>query len=101
TTIYRRYSSKEELVADAIESLRQEVMLPDTGRLWSDIDALIKSAMQITLNPLGRQSATMIINLAANNLQFAQIYWIKYLQPRRQAFAVVLDRAKERAEIQS
>jgi len=100
-TIYRRYSSKEELVADAIESLRQEVMLPDTGRLWSDIDALIKSAMQITLNPLGRQSATMIINLAANNLQFAQLYWTKYLQPRRQAFAVVLDRAKERGEIQA
>lgn len=101
TTIYRRYSSKEELVADAIESLRQEVMLPDTGTLWSDIDALIKSAMQITLNPLGRQSATMIINLAANNLQFAQIYWTKYLQPRRQAFAVVLDRAKTRGEIQA
>jgi AcrR family transcriptional regulator len=30
TTIYRRYTSKEELVADAIESIREEIVLPDT-----------------------------------------------------------------------
>jgi AcrR family transcriptional regulator len=28
TTIYRRYDSKEELVAEAIESLREEVDYP-------------------------------------------------------------------------
>jgi AcrR family transcriptional regulator len=39
TTIYRRYVSKEELVADAIESVREEVVIPDTGNLQDDIDA--------------------------------------------------------------
>jgi len=37
TTIYRRYASKEE-VADAIESLREEVHIPDTGtsqEIWT------------------------------------------------------------------
>ncbi|WP_254721945.1 TetR/AcrR family transcriptional regulator [Kovacikia minuta] len=53
TTIYRRYSSKAELVADAIESIREEVLLPDTGSLWGDMDALIQNAAQISLNPLG------------------------------------------------
>ncbi|MBD2410354.1 TetR family transcriptional regulator [Nostoc calcicola FACHB-389] len=101
TTIYRRYSSKEELIADAIESLRQEVVIPDTGSFWDDIDSLIESAAQLTLNPLGKQTVAMIVNSALTNPQFAQMYWTKYLQPRRQGFAIVLKRAKERGELQA
>jgi AcrR family transcriptional regulator len=99
TTIYRRYASKAELVADAIESIREEVVIPDTGNLQSDIDALIQNAAQITLNPLGRQTIAMIISSASSNAQFAQIYWTKYLQPRRKTFAIVVERAKVRNEI--
>lgn len=101
TTIYRRYNGKEELVADAIESVRQDLVIPDTGKLWSDLDKLIENAAQITLSPLGRQTIAMIISSAASNSQFAQIYWTKYLQPRREAFAVVVERAKIRNEIQT
>lgn len=100
TTIYRRYTCKEELVADAIESVREEVLIPNTGNLWGDIDALIENSAQITLSPLGRQTVAMIISSASSNPQFAQIYWTKYLQPRRQAFAIVLERAKARDEVQ-
>ncbi|MBD1848297.1 TetR/AcrR family transcriptional regulator [Cyanobacteria bacterium FACHB-63] len=99
TTIYRRYSSKAELVADAIESIREEIVIPDTGSLWGDITALIQNAAQISLNPLGRQTVAMIISSASSNAEFAQIYWTKYLQPRREAFAVVLERAKARQEV--
>ena len=99
TTIYRRYSSKDELVADAIESIREEVLIPDTGNLWSDIDVLIENAAQITLTPLGRQTVAMIIGSASSNPGFAQIYWEKYLQPRRKSFAVIIERAKTRNEI--
>jgi AcrR family transcriptional regulator len=99
TTIYRRYASKEELVADAIESVREEVVIPDTGNLQGDIDALSQNAAKITLNPLGRQTVAMIISSAASNSQFAQIYWTKYLQPRRKTFAIVIDRAKARTEV--
>ncbi|MCC5637578.1 TetR/AcrR family transcriptional regulator [Nostoc sp. CHAB 5844] len=100
-TIYRRYSGKEELVADAIESVRQDVVIPNTGNLWVDLDELIQNAAQITLTALGRKTVAMIISSASSNSQFAQIYWTKYLQPRRQAFAVVLERAKARNEIQA
>lgn len=99
TTIYRRYSSKAELVADAIEHIREEVEIPDTGSLWGDLEALIQNSAQISLNSLGRQTVAMIISSAASNAEFAQIYWTKYLQPRRQAFAIVLERAKARKEV--
>lgn len=99
TTIYRRYTNKEELVADAIENIKEEIVSPDTGTLWGDLEALIQSAAQITLNPLGRQIVAMIISNKSNNPQFAQIYWTKYLQPRRESFATVIERAKARKEI--
>jgi AcrR family transcriptional regulator len=101
TTIYRHYNSKEELVADAIESIRQDVVIPNTGNLWSDLDELIENAAQITFTPLGRQTVAMIISSASSNSQFAQIYWTKYLLPRREAFAIVIERAKTRKEIQT
>jgi len=99
TTIYRRYSGKAELIADAIESMREEVLIPDTGNLTSDIDRLIENAAQISLNPLGRQTVSMIISSASSNSEFAQIYWQKYLQPRREAFDIVIERAKSRNEV--
>lgn len=101
STIYRRYKGKEELVADAIESIRQEVLIPDTGSFIGDIDELVDNAAQITFNPPGKQAAIMIINSAANSDRFAQIYKQKYLEPRRKAFAVVVKRAKARKEIKA
>jgi AcrR family transcriptional regulator len=99
TTIYRRYRGKAELVAAAIESLRQDVEIPDTGSLWGDLAVLIENAAQISLTPLGRQTVAMIISSAASNTEFAQIYWTQYMQPRREAFAAVIDRAKQRQEV--
>ncbi|HAA28624.1 MAG TPA: TetR family transcriptional regulator, partial [Cyanobacteria bacterium UBA8553] len=37
----------------------------------------------------------------SSNSQFAQVYWTKYLQPRREAFAIVIERAKARNEIKA
>jgi AcrR family transcriptional regulator len=99
TTIYRRYASKSELVADAIESLRDEIVIPDTGQLHSDMEAIVQQAADMTLSPLGRQTIAMIISSATTNQEFAQLYWTKYLQPRRQTFALVIDRAKARQEV--
>ena len=40
----------------------------------------------------------MIIGSASSNPGVAQIYWEKYLHPRRQSFAVIIERAKTRNE---
>jgi hypothetical protein len=37
---------------------------------------------------------------ASSHPKFAQIYWKKYLLPRQQSFAIVLENAKMRGEIQ-
>ncbi|QSJ20823.1 TetR/AcrR family transcriptional regulator [Nostoc sp. UHCC 0702] len=99
TTIYRRYTSKEEIVADAIESLREDISIPDTGSFWGDMDILIENAAKKIDSPLGRQTLALIISTASSNPQFAQVYWKRYIQLRREAFAKVLERAKFRGEI--
>ena len=99
TTIYRRYTSKEELVADAIESLREDLPTPNTGSFWGDIDILTNSAAKTIDSPLGRQTLALIIGTASSNPQFAQVYQTKYTKLRREAFSQVLERAKSRGEI--
>ena len=101
TTIYRRYTSKEELVADALESLRGEnVPIPDTGSLSGDMDILIETLAKVKFNTLGRQTLALIISTASSNPQFAQVYWTKYMMPRHKAFSLVLERSRARGEIQ-
>jgi AcrR family transcriptional regulator len=43
-TIYRRWSGKAELIADAISSLRKPDEAPDTGSLRGDLEAMATSA---------------------------------------------------------
>ena len=43
-TIYRRWSGKAELVADAISSLRKPGEVPDTGSLRGDLEAMARSS---------------------------------------------------------
>jgi len=100
TTIYRRYTSKEEIVADAIESLREDLPTPNTGNFWEDVDILTDYAAQKIDSPLGRQTLALIISTASSNPQFAQVYKTKYLKLRREAFTQVLERAKSRGEIE-
>ncbi|MEH2159532.1 MAG: TetR/AcrR family transcriptional regulator [Nostoc sp.] len=99
TTIYRRYTSKEELVADAIESFRDDLAIPDTGSFWGDMDILINNAAKKIDSPLGRQTLALIISTASSNPQFAEVYWTKYTKVRREALSKVLKRAKSRGEI--
>lgn len=99
TTIYRRYTSKEELVADAIESLRDDLAIPDSGSFWGDMDILINNAAKKIHSPLGRQTLALIISTASSNPQFAEVYWTKYTKLRREAFSKILERAKSRGEI--
>lgn len=98
-TIYRRYTSKEELVADALGSIQENVPTPDTGSLWGDFDILIEQVTQTALSALGRQTLALIISTASSNPQFAQVYWKKYMMPRCRAHATMLERAKARGEI--
>ncbi len=55
TSVYRRWPTKEALVAAALESaLGHDAPLPDTGALTSDMQALVLGAVRWGGSPVGR-----------------------------------------------
>src|SRR5687768_3912115 len=50
-TIYRRYVSKERLVAAAVGSLVSEIALPDTGSARDDLLSLMHDAVAVYSRP--------------------------------------------------
>jgi AcrR family transcriptional regulator len=98
-TIYRRWSSKEDLVRDAIVFLHQEFDTPDTGSLRGDYEALA-TAVRASASRGG--AATLMPRLlgdAVNDPQLHAIFRVNLVEPRRAALRTVLERAVARGEI--
>jgi AcrR family transcriptional regulator len=98
-TIYRRWSSKEELVRDAIVVLHGDVEAPDTGSLRGDylgMGARVRAAA-------GRAgAATLMPRLlgdVANDPELHAIFYENLVAPRRAEMRAVLERAVARGEI--
>jgi AcrR family transcriptional regulator len=98
-TIYRRWSSKEELVRDAIVFMHDDLQAPDTGSLRGDYEgmaALVRSAAHragaATLMP-------RLLGDVANDPELRAIFYDNLVEPRRAQMRAVLQRAVARGEI--
>jgi AcrR family transcriptional regulator len=97
-TIYRRWSTKEQMVMDAIHELAVPVETPDTGSLRGDLDVLyadICNGMQ--RGPGGDLMAQLV--LAARTQPEVMAVLKQKMATRRRPIAVALERAIERGEI--
>ena len=100
-TIYRRWSSKEELVRDAIVYMHDEFATPDTGSLRGDYEAL---ALQVRASAQRAGTATFMPRLlgdAVNDPELHAIFRANLVEPRRAALREPLKRAVERGELRS
>lgn len=98
-TLYLRWRSKEELVAEAIESRRPLLEMPDTGSLRGDLRRLLEGWLRLLEPPLARQLLALEITLSVRDPAFRERLWAAYIQPRREAMRGILEKAKRRAEI--
>ncbi len=98
-TIYRRWGSKEDLVADALGSQRREVRVPDSGDTKEDVISLLLEDLEVVASPFGERALAQIIGAAAKHPRFKESYWRSAIAPRREALRCVLERAKERKEV--
>ena len=56
TSVYRRWGSREALIADAVRSrVGAEVPVPDTGSLRGDLVAMLEDSVRFLGSPLGTQ----------------------------------------------
>jgi AcrR family transcriptional regulator len=100
TTIYRRWSSKDELVMDAISEVQVNLSMVETGNFRNDLVALFKTAYQgMTANPFLGQLVGKIIGEYQNNPEIFQVFLKQLIIPRFQHFYDLVEQAKAREEI--
>ena len=101
-TLYRRWSSKAELVIDAVACMKQEDLsadkLPDTGTLRGDFVAMIKPH---SLMDSERKMKVMagLMSLLATSPELADTAREAIIEPRAAVNRMFLQRAKDRGEI--
>jgi AcrR family transcriptional regulator len=98
-TIYRRWSSKPELV---IAALAQSVGLsptPDSGSLRGDLLAFQEQQVALMNTPESRRiTAGLVADLVANP-ELAEPYFGDYIEPRRRSVWEALQRGIDRGEL--
>ena len=97
TTIYRRWQSKAELVVDALNSLKGDHDVPDTGSLRQDLHA-IAEAMTGAESHVGALTVGMV-NALAHDAELRRVFREKFIAPRMAGFRVVFERAVARGEM--
>jgi AcrR family transcriptional regulator len=101
-TVYRRWSSKPELVLDAVACMKGSEIdlaaLPDTGTLRGDLIALIKPP---NIRDAERKLRVMagIVSMIARDPELAAAAREALVEPRAAANRILFQRAVERGEI--
>lgn len=98
-TIYRRWRSREDLVADVITDLHQgQALPPDTGSLEGDLRSLLHSLVALINSDTGAATRA-VLSEAAHDLALTQAFRGGPLPVWRNSFAPVWARAEQRGEI--
>jgi len=98
-TIYRWWSSKAAIVLEALITHAQEQLpVPDTGSVRSDLEVLLSA----TLHELAQPSGAIVRGLMAEaqlNPEFGQAFREDFIARRRQVVFEILRRGQKRGEI--
>ena len=100
-TIYRRWASREDLVADALESLMLPVAsdeVPASRTLRDDLIATLTRS-SACLHPQARRFSVVLAAATASHPQIADTLRERYVAGQREAIASCLRRAQERGEL--
>ena len=97
-TLYRRWSTKQELVMAAVASLVPEPTTPDTGTLAGDLDAFVHQIAQ-SIARRREDIAEALASEVKTNPDLAAAMRETFLVPRLSQLAAILDRAVERGEL--
>lgn len=97
-TIYRWWSSKAEVVLEALrENAKEEIEIPDTGTLYGDLKAYLENTFAVSLLRPGINNVLRsMMAEAQNDPNFFEQFRREIIDPRRAVLRGLLDRAKKR-----
>ena len=104
-TVYRRWSSKEELLSQAIESARANVpdVQPediDTVPLADLVAKSLPAQVDMMADPKFAGMIAQIFGSRTSHPMLLQTYWEHYIEPRRRAVYVLLRRAQAEGQLE-
>jgi AcrR family transcriptional regulator len=101
-TIYRRYGSKEELVAAAIVHLNADVPMPaDTGSVLGDFAATAQTILAGAARTGALTLMPRLLSEVTNDAEMHALFAEHLVEPRRRVVRAIVERAKERGEIRT
>ncbi len=99
-TMYRRWRTKDALIADAIGTLvNQEINVPDAGSLERDLHELLREAVEFYSTPRAAALMPELVAGMARHPELAEAVRSGFLAGRRRALDEVLQRADARGEL--
>jgi AcrR family transcriptional regulator len=99
TTVYRRFSSKEDLVVASIARLTSQVEAPDTDSVRSDLVALLTRFQEILVTSgVGKVFPRMATEIA-NGTPLGRVYQKQIIAPRFALVEQILRRGMARGEL--
>jgi AcrR family transcriptional regulator len=98
-TLYRRWSSKLELVIATLVARASERELPDKGSLRDDLTALLREMVERFDTTASGRIVRGLIHETGRNPELAEALREHLTLPRRAALAAMLDRAAARGEL--
>lgn len=97
--LYRRWSSKSELVASAIASLDEHVACPDTGSLKADLEAFLAMTEGSVDYAFEVNLMAGVAAAARHSPELAQAVGGGFVRPRLEVLLQILGRAAARGEV--
>jgi AcrR family transcriptional regulator len=97
-TVYRRWSSKAELVIDAMSTLKPAIDTIDTGTLDGDIDLLVASSCSPSSERLLRVMAS-ICSALPREPDLLDAFKTRFTEPRIARISDLLLRAQDRGDL--
>jgi AcrR family transcriptional regulator len=99
-TMYRRWPTKDALIADAIGTLvDREIEIPDAGSFSGDLHELLRDAVELYSTPRAAALMPELVAGMARDPELADAVRAGFLPGRRRALDEVLRRADERGEL--
>ncbi|MGH3128997.1 MAG: TetR/AcrR family transcriptional regulator, partial [Gaiellaceae bacterium] len=98
-TIYRRWSSKEELIADALGDLTAELDVQEDGEIYAQLLARISDFVHVFAHPLLGRLLPGLLGELERNPAFASAYVERIVTPRYERIVELLGRAVARGEL--
>src|SRR5947209_12434715 len=98
-TLYRRWSSKLELVVDVLSARAEESPVPDTGSLEGDCRAIVHALVDKARTTQSTPLIAGLVGEIGRNAELAEALRVSLIGPRRTAFNEVFARATKRGEL--